>query len=112
MPYTVKILETIATNQALFMDLSKEDAESISGGFQEVFEVKNLTKKNIFYTVDGERQYDPSPGSSWTWTAYKGGIIKFNVGSKLKSYNLSDGRVYAFKTSRDGIDLYDVGPAW
>lgn len=112
MSYIAKILKTTATNQDLFMDLSKEDAESISGGVQEVFEVKNLTQKNIYYTVDGEREYDPSPNTSWTWTAYKGGIIKFNVGSKLKSYNLNDGRVYAFKTSRDGIDLYDVGPAW
>ena len=103
---------------------NKEDAEAISGGSQEVFEVQNKTKYDIFYTVDGEKQYNGthSPDSFWQWAAYNGGIIKFDLNMRKgkvqwKTYNLKDGRIYAFKENKRtkipyDVDLYDVGPLW
>ncbi|MBD2527883.1 hypothetical protein [Nostoc sp. FACHB-133] len=103
-------IKITATNQELFMDLNEEDAETISGG--EVFTIKNLTKYNINYTIDNE-QYNVKSGRSNNdiYTPY-GGIIKFRVGNKLKSGNLADGKIYAFRPSRDGFDLYPAGAMW
>ena len=118
---THKMLEITATTQDLFTDLNKEDAEAISGGYQEVFEVQNKTKYYVGYVIDGEK-HTLSPGDFYTEVAYNGGIIKFDLDRRkgkvqLKKYNLKNGRIYAFKENKRtkipyDVDLYDVGPLW
>ena len=113
-------MSTISANQDLFVDLNETDAETISGGY-EVFTIRNKTNYNINYYVDGQltQPQFAKPGSSSVWTAYNGGIIKFDKDGRnnytlLQTYNLENGRVYEFQdnTSTPGnpydIELYSV----
>ena len=114
-----KMLEITSANQDLFVDLNEKSAETISGG-AEVFTIKNETKYRIPYSIDGKQTQNADPGQSSVWTAHSGGIIKFDRDSRsgvtdMKSYNLADGKVYAFrdnnKTSGNpyDIELYSIG---
>ncbi|NEO23982.1 hypothetical protein [Moorena sp. SIO4A5] len=109
---------SISANPDLFVDLNQKDAETISGGY-EVFTIRNKTKYNVHYFVDGKLTKFPKPGSSSVWTAYKGGIIKFDIDGRnnyklWKKYNLANGGVYEFKDNKStpgnpyDIDLYRV----
>ncbi|MEO1185122.1 MAG: hypothetical protein AAFX46_10640, partial [Cyanobacteria bacterium J06636_27] len=77
-------------------------------------------KFNFSYLVDGKQTKFPKPGASSTWTAYKGGKIKFDTDGRnnykeWKKYNLSDGGVYAFRDNKGtkgnpyDIDLVRIG---
>ena len=114
------MLEITCTNQDLFDDLNDKSAETISGGY-EVFTVKNETKYNIHYFIDGTltKPEFAKPNTSSIWTAHKGGIIKFDVDRRSdykqwEEYNLANGGVYAFRdnTSTSGnpydIELYSI----
>ena len=119
MSNTNKMHEITTTNQDLFTNLTREDAEAISGGY-EVFTVKNQTKYNIYYYVDGTLATPEfaQPGSNVVWTAYEGGIIEFDTDARndyqqWTKYDLEHGRVYAFQenlTPGDpwDIDIYDI----
>ncbi|HEY9766942.1 MAG TPA: hypothetical protein V6C71_00360 [Coleofasciculaceae cyanobacterium] len=110
-------LEMTATKQVLFEDLNNKDAETVSGGAVEKFTIYNQTNggRNP-YTVDGTRTSRPYGNSEWT--TGKGGIIKFDYdygrsGVQQRTYDLSDGRKYAFRydtrtSYADDIDLYDI----
>ncbi|NEO79656.1 hypothetical protein [Moorena sp. SIO4G3] len=111
-------MSTICANSDLFVELNQTDAETISGGY-EVFTIKNKTKYNLYYTVDG-KLWKHKPNQTWVWTAYKGGTIKFDEDIRsgvinYKKYNLANGGVYGFynNTKTKGnpydVDLYDIG---
>ena len=117
----------MSSNQSLLQEfdlveeLNEQAAEIISGGY-EVFTIKNETKYNVDYSVDDKQtksQY-AKPNTSSVWTAYKGGIIEFDIDGRndykeLKKYNLADGGVYAFRDNKAtkgnpyDIDLYRIG---
>lgn len=110
--------QNILEGLGLVEDLDEQAGETITGGY-EVFTVKNQTKYNIPYSVDGTRTRYPRPGSSTVWTAYRGGIIEFDTDGRsgytqFKKYNLANGGVYAFeynnytKGNPYDIDLYRV----
>jgi len=99
----------------LVKELNEQAAEKISGGY-EVFTIKNQTKYNINYLVDGTKTKSQfaKPGTSSVWTAYKGGIIDFDIDGrsnyrKSKKYNLANGGVYAFRDNKATKgNLYDI----
>lgn len=101
----------------LVEELNEQAAETISGGY-EVFTIRNKTKFNITYTLDGKKWLH-KPNESWIWTAYKGGKIKFDADGRnnynqSQSYNLSNGKVYEFQNNNYtpgnpyDLDLYHV----
>lgn len=119
--------EITSVNQDLFVDLNEKSAETISGGrFEngggkyEVFKIYNQTGAGSSnpYTIDGVRTKYPKSNSFWVTD--RGGTIKFDYdygrkGVQLKTYNLSNGRKYAFRYNTStaypyDIDLYDIGP--
>ena len=121
MSNTNEVFATISTNQDLFIELNDANAETVSGGY-EVFTVRNETKYDIDYFVDGTKTKAKfaKPGTGSVWTAYKGGIIEFDVDGRdhyteLKKYDLSDGGVYAFRENTStpsnpyDIELYSIG---
>ena len=112
------MLDINSANQDLFIDLNNKSAETISGGY-EVFTIKNSTKYNVWYKVDG-KSWTHKPGEVWIWTAYKGGKIKFDQDGRsgvksYKKYNLANGGIYEFQDNRTtagnpyDIELYSVG---
>ncbi|MDJ0800742.1 MAG: hypothetical protein QNJ51_28695 [Calothrix sp. MO_167.B12] len=111
--------QSLLQNFDLVEELDEKAAEKISGGY-EVFTVKNQTKYNVHYYVDGKKTKYPRPGAVSIWTAYKGGIIKFDIDGRTKykkwrKYNLADGGVYAFRDNKKtkgnpyDIELYRIG---
>lgn len=104
----------------LVEELNEQAAETISGGY-EVFTIKNQTKYDVNYSLDGKQtksQY-VKPNTSSVWTSHKGGIIEFDIDGRnnyieLKKYNLADGGVYAFRDNKKtkgnpyDIDLYRI----
>lgn len=114
----------MSNNQSLLQkfdlveELNEQDAETISGGY-EVFTITNKTNYDITYTLDG-KEWLHKPNESWTWTAYKGGNIKFDTDGRndynqSQSHNLSNGGVYEFQNNNYtagnpyDLDLYRVG---
>lgn len=113
-----QLLSLLADNPELAMGLNEKDAETISGGAQEVFTMRNKTKYNITYTLDG-KNWLHRPGEEWIWTTYQGGKVTFDIDGRkeykeFKSYNLSNGKIYEFqdnnytKGNPYDIDLYYV----
>ncbi|MEH2283944.1 MAG: hypothetical protein V7K90_21905 [Nostoc sp.] len=109
--------QSILQDFGLVEELDEEAGETITGG-AEVFTIKNKTPYDITYILDG-KSWLHRPNETWIWTAYSGGIIKFDKDSRNnyvdnQSYNLADGRIYEFqdKTSTPGnpfdIELYSV----
>ncbi|MBN3947670.1 MAG: hypothetical protein HWQ38_14905 [Nostoc sp. NMS7] len=118
----------MSNNQDIFQglglveELDEQAGETITGGY-EVFEVKNQTKYNVSYYLDGTKSpgYASKPYSGDAiWTAYSGGIIKFDADGRngytqYKTYNLANGGVYAFRDNNStkgnpyDIELYKVG---
>lgn len=103
----------------LVEEINEQAAETISGGY-EVFTIKNQTKYNIPYSVDGGKWWGHKPNHKWIWTAYKGGTIKFDTDMrkgyvKHKTYNLANGGVYAFRDNKStkgnpyDVDLHRIG---
>ncbi|MDF5739367.1 MAG: hypothetical protein V7L04_03970 [Nostoc sp.] len=105
----------------LVEELDEQAGETITGGY-EVFTVTNTTKYNVSYSVDGTKTKPQfaKPGGSAVWTAYSGGIIKFDTDGRAgyvqdKSYNLANGGKYEFQYNNNtpgnpyDIDLYKVG---
>ncbi|MEH2454943.1 hypothetical protein [Nostoc sp.] len=112
--------QNILEDFGLLEELDEQAGETITGGY-EVFTVKNQTKYNVSYLIDGTKApgYAAKPGGSAVWTAYSGGIVKFDTDSRNnyvqnKTYNLANGGVYAFRdnTTTKGnpydIELYKV----
>lgn len=108
----------IGSDKALFVDLDDASAETISGGY-EVFTVRNRTKYNIPYTIDGTRapHYAARSGGGAVWTAYRGGIVSFDKDGRSgyidqQRYNLANGGLYTFRDNKKtvgnphDIDLY------
>ncbi|MEH2377242.1 hypothetical protein [Nostoc sp.] len=105
----------------LVEELDEQAGETITGGY-EVFTVTNKTAYNVSYYIDGRitpAQY-AKPGVSAVWTAYSGGIIKFDTDAragytKYKSSDLVNGGKYQFQNNNStpgnpyDIDLYKVG---
>lgn len=102
----------------LFVDVNQEDAETVSGGY-EVFTIGNKTKYNVGYTIDRGKEFKHKPNQSWVWTAYSGGIIKFDEDGRdgykqYKSYNLANGGKYEFRDNKTtkgnpyDIELYRI----
>jgi hypothetical protein len=101
----------------ILVDLTEEDAETISGG-KERFTIRNETNLWIPYAIDGIQTKSPGGGSVSVWTTGKGGRIAFDydfgrAGVQSRRYNLADGRTYAFRldtrTSYGGdVELFDV----
>ena len=113
-----KMLEIAFNNQDLFIDLDEKDGEKVSGGY-EVFTIKNKTKYDITYTVDG-KSWTHKPGKEWVYTAHHGGIIKFDQDGRsgvksYKKYDLANGGIYEFQDNKSthgnpyDIELYDIG---
>ncbi|MEH2447305.1 MAG: hypothetical protein V7K18_16310 [Nostoc sp.] len=111
--------QNILEDFSLLEELDEQAGETITGGY-EVFTVTNKTKYNITYLVDGVSSKVQKPGQGLIWTAYKGGIIKFDTDSRdkyvqNKSYNLADGKKYEFQDNKStpgnpyDINLYSVG---
>ncbi|MBE8968523.1 hypothetical protein IQ277_20535 [Nostocales cyanobacterium LEGE 12452] len=110
-----KMLESTSTNQHLFVDLNEKDGETLSGG-SERFTIYNETNARIPYTVDGKLTGRPYGDS--VWTTGRGGTIKFDydfglAGVQLRTYNLADGRKYAFRydtrtSYTQDIELFDI----
>ena len=106
-PFVIKTME----------EIDEQAAEIISGGVER-FTVKNKTRYDITYIVDGKR-VTLRPGEGHRWTTYQGGIIRFDwdagrYGEQKKLYNLSDGERYEFQDDRTtayqyDLDLYRVG---
>ncbi|MHC5728044.1 MAG: hypothetical protein ACYT04_51475 [Nostoc sp.] len=113
--------QDILQGLGLVEELDEQAGETITGGY-EVFIVTNRTGYNIPYSVDGTKTLPQfaKPGASSVWTAYGGGIIKFDADGRAgyvqnKSYNLADGEKYEFQYNYStpgnpyDIDLYRVG---
>jgi hypothetical protein len=99
-------------------ELSEQAAETISGGQQEVFTISNKTGYNITHVLDGQA-FDIKPNQSWSYVAYRGGIINFDADGRSgynqnKTYNLGNGHVYEYQDNKStpcnpyDIDLYTV----
>ncbi|MEH1937229.1 MAG: hypothetical protein V7L14_26695 [Nostoc sp.] len=110
--------QSILQDLGLVEELDEQAGETLTGGV-EVFTVKNATGYYIPYTVDGTQTNYPNPGDSAIWTAYSGGIIRFDKDGRdgyedYKTYNLADGKVYEFQDNKStpgnpyDIDLYSV----
>ncbi|PHM05957.1 hypothetical protein [Nostoc sp. 'Peltigera malacea cyanobiont' DB3992] len=110
--------QNILQGLGLVEELDEQAGETITGG-AEVFTVRNKTAYYIPYSVDGTQTKFPNPGDSAIWTAYSGGIIKFDKDSRAgyedyKTYNLADGKVYEFQNNNStpgnpyDIELYSV----
>jgi hypothetical protein len=108
--------KSILQNFGLGEELDEQAAEIISGG-SERFLIRNRTKYQIRYTVDGATSV-MQPGEADRWISFKGGKITFDTdsgqGIKRKSYNLSDNKLYEFQPNKrtrnpNDIDLYRVG---
>ncbi|YAG14897.1 hypothetical protein NSTC745_04247 [Nostoc sp. DSM 114161] len=103
--------QSILQNFGLVEEMDEQAAEIISGGSEE-FTIRNNTRGNITYNLDG---YDViiQPGEELYHITYEG-IIDFNTysGSAFlvlnKSYNLSDGQVYEFQNNYDTANSYDI----
>ncbi|MBN3898647.1 MAG: hypothetical protein V7L14_26690 [Nostoc sp.] len=113
--------QSILQDFGLVEELDEQAGETITGGY-EVFTITNRTGYNIPYSIDGTqtRSEFAKPGGSAVWTAYSGGIIKFDTDGRAgyvqtQSYNLSNGAKYEFQynTKTPGnpydINLYKVG---
>jgi len=111
--------QDILQSFGLVEELDEQAGETITGGY-EVFTVTNTTRYNVSYSVDGTKTHYPKPGDSAVWTAYNGGIIKFDADGRnnyvqSKSYNLSNGSKYEFQYNNStpgnpyDIELYKVG---
>jgi hypothetical protein len=98
-------------------ELSESAAETISGGY-EVFTIYNKTNYNITHVIDG-KAFNINPNQGFIYTAYSGGIVKFDADSRNnyvqnKSYNLSNGSVYQYQDDKStpgnpyDINLYKV----
>lgn len=83
-----------------------------------MFTVKNKTQYDITHVLDG-KSFKQKPNESLIFTAYSGGIIKFDSDGRKdyvqnKSYNLSNGRTYEFQNNNStpgnpyDIELYKV----
>lgn len=103
----------------LVEEINEQAAETISGGY-EVFTIKNQTKFNVSYSVDGIRTKRPKPGASSVWTIRTGGRVKFDTDVRkgvkiMKEYNLANGGLYAFRDNKatkgnpHDIELYRIG---
>ncbi|MBD2449671.1 hypothetical protein H6G76_21370 [Nostoc sp. FACHB-152] len=102
----------------LIKEIDQQAAETISGGAQEVFTIKNKTSYNITYVLDG-RSWLHKPDETWIWTATSGGTISFDKDSRAdynvnQDYDLSDGRIYEFQDNPSpgnpyDLELYSVG---
>jgi hypothetical protein len=97
----------------LVEEIDEQAAETISGGY-EVFTIKNETNYNVHYSVDGKETKYWQPGASSVWTAYSGGIVRFDTDGRSnyiewKKYNLADGGVYAFRDKKSTVgNPYDI----
>ncbi len=102
----------------LVEELNEQASETISGGGREVFTVRNETRFNIKYRVDGKRG-NTRPGAGTIWTTNLGGRIRFDKDTRSgivqrQRYNLVNGGLYAFRenTSTKGnpfdIELYRI----
>ncbi|MEH2420791.1 MAG: hypothetical protein V7K48_07550 [Nostoc sp.] len=114
--------QNILQDFGLVEELDEQAGETITGGY-EVFTIRNKTKYNVSYLIDGTKApgYAAKPYSgSAVWTAYSGGIVKFDADGRNnyvqnKSYNLSNGGIYEFQYNNYtrgnpyDIDLYKVG---
>ncbi|MEH2377243.1 hypothetical protein [Nostoc sp.] len=116
----------MSNNQDIFQglglveELDEQAGETITGGY-EVFTITNRTGYNVSYLIDGTKtpaQY-AKPNGSAVWTAYSGGIVKFDADGRAgyvqnKSYNLSNGSKYEFQYNYStpgnpyDIELYKV----
>jgi hypothetical protein len=109
--------QTILQNLALVEEIDEQAAQTVSGGLER-FTIRNETNVRIPYAVDGKQTTRPYGGSASDWTTGKGGTISFDYdfgrsGVQSRKYNLSDGRIYAFRyDTRTGyendIELYDI----
>ena len=83
-----------------------------------MFTIKNNTNYNVGLSIDGT-SFVNKPGETWTYTAYSGGIIKFDTDGRAgytqwQKYNLANGGVYEFQDNNYtrgnpyDIDLYSV----
>ncbi|MEH2416310.1 hypothetical protein [Nostoc sp.] len=101
----------------LVEELDEQAGETITGGY-EVFTLKNATKYDITYVVDG-KSWLHKPNETWIWSPNGGGNIDFDTDSRSdyvqnKSYNLADGGTYEFQDNNYtrgnpyDIDLYTV----
>jgi hypothetical protein len=104
-------------NQALFTNLTEQDAQAINGGY-ETFTIQNdVSNYYMSYSVDGtSARLDP--GRYEDWTAYGGGLVEFDKDARSgyqasQTYNLDSGRTYAFRLNTStsnpyDFDLYDI----
>jgi hypothetical protein len=104
-------------NQDLFTDLTEQDAEAINGGY-ETFTIRNdLNNFKMAYSVDGtSARLRPRTDSTYyyeDWTARNGGVVKFDADTRAgyqasPEYNLSSGRIYAFRPKKSTKNIYDM----
>jgi len=103
--------QSILQNFGLVEEIDEQAAEIISGGYER-FSIKNATRYNITYIVDGKR-ITVQPGQGHQWTTNRGGRIRFDrdagrPGEQKKEYDLSDGGRYEFKDDRQTAYQYDI----
>ncbi|MEH2049840.1 hypothetical protein [Nostoc sp.] len=103
--------QSILQDFGLVEEIDEQVAEIISGGYER-FTVRNRTRYNINYIVDGKR-VSLEPGQGHRWTTERGGIIRFDRdagrnGEQRKLYNLSNGERYEFQEDRRTPYQYDI----
>ncbi|OKH15941.1 hypothetical protein FACHB389_35570 [Nostoc calcicola FACHB-389] len=109
---TSHLFETASANQDLFIGLNQEDGETINGGVEEKFTIKNKTNFDITHLVDGV-SWTLKPNESVDWTAWGGGILKFDTDGRNdyvneRSYDLENGKKYEFQKDLLAINLFEV----
>jgi hypothetical protein len=103
---------TNSLNKQLFQELKNEVAQQFNGG-AERFRIENqVSNYSVGYNVDGTRDR-LRPGYYQNWIAYSGGIVQFDKDARSgyqpsRNYNLSNGRVYAFRSNRATRNPYDI----
>ncbi|MBS3025993.1 MAG: hypothetical protein HCA25_02560 [Dolichospermum sp. DET50] len=108
--------QSILQNFGLVEELDEQAAEIISGGQTERFTIRNKTRYDITYILDGKRS-TLHPGDAVKWRTGRGGIIRFDSdalrpGEQKKEYDLSNGGIYEFQDDRTTPYQYDLDLYW
>ncbi|MEH2152456.1 hypothetical protein [Nostoc sp.] len=106
--------QSILASFSLVQEIDEQAAEIISGGYDR-FTIKNETEGNIYYYVNATRtkREFAKPRTSSVWTTASGGKIRFDTDERddvinWKTYNLEDGKVYAFRENKSTSDPFDI----
>jgi hypothetical protein len=90
-----------------------EEIEAINGGYTERFTIKNeVSNLDVSYSVDSALGR-LAPNYYEDWTSTSGGFVQFDRDSRSgyqssPRYNLSNGRIYAFRSNTSTSNIYDI----